>query len=374
MKYRNRRPFSESGFTLQTLIITAVVVVLAIGVGLLFLALTSSSSGNLEDAGRSGSEAACAPNELLDAVYVRHAFGGPEGRGGVRSKSVGCKPYCATWEFLAMPSAGGEYRLGGTGEGSPIGGPDGAGGVFSSKIGCFAPCYWEVGEQDSARLRPRELIGTNIDRDLASTADPQKTELGYVEDARENDASRLRYHNDNRPPDAGVIRLGVTYRRILDTSEENFFDAYGGTELQGTAGRNRDGKPYFYVSPKPAHSVSGRYGHDAGVRNAPGTPLSPEQIAQGVPTVHEPNWYSPGYDYLGSREWGRFNTYWEDEDWEVRADPENEVCEIVYTPTDRLVCSSDNDSCLESNYPDNCPPMLEGRLHVHAGKSDCRLP
>ena len=84
----------------------------------------------------------------------------------------------------------------------------------------------------------------------------------------------------------------------------------------------------------------------------PGTPLKPTQIANGAPTVYTPNWQSQQVsdrdDFQSS--WGYFNTDWEDEDWEVRADPENEVCEIVNTAEDdRLICSSANNSCLESN-------------------------
>ena len=379
-----RRPRSERGIALQTLILTAVVVVIAIGVGLLFIALTSSSSESLEDAGRTGQDVACAPNELLDAVYKTEGFGGPSGRGGVRSKAVGCKPYCATWEFVATPSAGGEYRPGGTGETSPIGGPDGQGGVFSSNVGCFAPCYWEIGMVEQARLRHQDLMGVEIQDDEISADNPPKTEMGYLPGEWENPDSRLRYYNDNRAPDAGVIRLGVTYRRILDREQldtssrnyANYSDLLGSTratELQSSTTGSNDEKPYFYYTPLEQHSVSGRWGHGLGVRNAPGTPLSPEQIANGVPTVHIPNWRTIGTDELTS-EWGRFNTEWEDEDWEVRADPENEVCEIVYTPTDRIICSSTKNSCKESNEGDLCPQTLVGRTHQYEDVPACRLP
>ena len=365
MKYRKGAPFGESGFTLQTLIVTAVVVVVAIGVGLLLFALTSSSSEDLEDAGRRGDDAACAPNEALDAVYVRRGFGGPEGRGGVRSKSVGCKPYCATWEFVAELSEDGEKYVQGSlallaGK-EPIGGPDGAGDVFSSNIGCFAPCYWEnVGS--GGRMHHTQLTGEDYIASDNSDANPGQTARGLTSGPI-NPSSRLRYYDDNEPPEAGVIRLGVTYRRVVDPNQGTDFME---TELNRT---DSDVKPFYtdeYVA---------ELGYTGGVNNAPGTRLSPEQIARGVPTVHEPNWYSPRNNVLASSEWGRFNTYGEDEDWEVRADPENEVCEIVYTPTDRLICSSDNESCRESNISlGNCPQTLGGRIHDFADLPVCRLP
>ena len=267
-----KTPFSEQGITLQTLIITAVVVVIAIGVGLLFIALTSSSSEDLEDAGRTGQDAACAPNELLDAVYEQRGLGGPNSPDGVPTKAVGCKPYCATWEFVATPSAGGEYRPGGTGEGSPIGGPEGLGGVFSSNVGCFAPCYWEVGMPRSAPARPRDLIGIDVkvsgDEDVHGEYNPD---------------SRLRYYNDNRLPARGEIRLGVTHKRLLDkelldTSYPNYanYDTLLGsvisTDLQPSYNirqsrwYSRDGKPFIYGT----GGTTQRWAHGMGARNARG--------------------------------------------------------------------------------------------------------
>ena len=358
MKYRRRMPRGESGFTLQTLIVTAVVVVLAIGVGLLFLALTSSSSEDLEDAGRRGDDAPCGPNEVWDAVYYTNGIGGPNGQKGVTSKSVGCKPYCATWEFVAeLPEDGGDEYIQGSLAmiaASGIGGPDGAGGVFSSKIGCFAPCYWEVGTPVQAELRPRELIGLWVDT-LDTDWGTGMTGRGFIWrqffENVENPGSRLRYYNDNREPGVGVIRLGVTYSRTGPA-----------TELMAQPSGTGDGKPFYYINP-----------------TAQGTPLQPSQIASGMPTVHEPNWLSPTNNLLvSSSEWGRFSTDGEDEDWEVRADPENEVCEIVYTPTDRLVCSSDNNSCARLNFDTGvvCPPMLDGITHIFGGDNtvQCRIP
>ena len=64
------------------------------------------------------------------------------------------------------------------------------------------------------------------------------------------------------------------------------------------------------------------------------------------PTVFIPNWQSTGTDPGGTDPKLRNGTNWEDENWEVRADPYNKVCTIVnITLDDQVVCSSEDDSC-----------------------------
>ena len=332
----------------------------------MFIALTSSSSEDLEDAGRSGQEAACAHNEVPDANLKRRGFGGPGGRGGVVSSAVGCKPYCATWEIGASFD-GHEYEPGGSGPSSPFGGPEGKGDVFSSAVGCFAPCYWEIGTPRHRYATPRELIGIGV-------------EFNGLAGSFSNPGSRLRYYNDNRAPAVGEIRLGVTYKRTdnTDSDKETWesSDIYPNIRVVGgnpwTA--SQDGKLFYYV-----RTSGGRFIH--GTMRFPGTPLTPLMIANGVPTVHTPNWRSarlPHHEELHTS-WGFFNTDWEDEDWEVRADPEREVCEIVNTSlNDKLVCSSDKNSCLESNMADStCPPGTidpDTPSIDRAGTDACRIP
>ena len=365
----HRRPRCELGITLQTLIITAVVVVIAIGVGLLFIALTSSSSEDLEDAGRTGQDAACAPNELLDAVYEQRGLGGPNSPDGVPTKAVGCKPYCATWEFVATPSAGGEYRPGGTGEGSPIGGPEGLGGVFSSKVGCFAPCYWETDAVSHHYTRAKDLIGIDIEENGLNEKDR------YFE-------SRLLYYNDNRAPDVWQVRLGVTYRRSETSTEQSYeaSDLWPAIRvIRGNPWRStRDGKAYIQIRYQP-----GRDDIVQGAGLLKGTPLTPEMINNSpddrVPTVNTPNWRSNTVRQVNQYhpvDWLGFNTDWEDEHWEIRADPESEVCEIVYTPTDRLICSSANRSCRESNEATGtCPSgTTDSDGEDWSGTPFCRIP
>ena len=331
---------------MQTLIITAVVVVIAAVVAVVIVAVNSGSRSDMESAGRSGTEAACAPHEVFDPSWAAGGTGGPNSQNGVKSSSIGCRPHCATWEFVATPSAGGEYRQGGTGEGSPIGGPQGQGGVFSSNIGCFAPCYWEIGTPKRPETRTEDLVGLRVNAD--------GTLLDNDPDNRHNPDSRLLYYNDNRPPDAGEIRLGVTYRRILAPSRHENLQDVTATDLREVPAtqRNRggsswDGEPFYYHTGEATWQLA----QGRGARWAPGTPLTTQMIANGIPTVHTPNWRSDGgsQENLINPSWGQFNTWWEDEDWEIRADPQSEVCEIVYTPTNRPVCSSANNSCRVSN-------------------------
>ena len=340
----NRR--RESGYALQTLIITAVLVAIAAVVAVVIVAVNRGSRSDLAVAGRSGSEAACAPHEVFDSSYAASGIGGPNDQGGVESKAVGCKPHCATWEFVATPSAGGEYKLGGTGEGSPIGGPEGKGGVFSSNIGCFAPCYWEVGTPRKAATRTEDLVGIRVNAD--------GTLLEGHPSNRHNPSSRLLYYDDNRPPAEGEIRLGVTYRRILANSPHSSLHDITASDLQeipytrrSQGGDSWDGEPFYYhVGAETQQLAQGK-----GTLYAPGTPLTAQMIANGVPTVHTPNWRSDGVPQMNriNPSWQRFNTWWEDGDWQIMTDPESEICEIVYTPTNRLVCSSANSSCLVNN-------------------------
>lgn len=336
---------------MQTLIITAVLVVIAAVLAVVIAAVNSGSRSDLVIAGRSGTEAACAPHEVFDTSYAASGIGGPNSQRGVKSKSVGCRPHCTTWEFVATPSAGGEYTLGGSGA-SPIGGPEGQGDVFSSNTGCFAPCYWEVGTPRRPEARTEDLVGIRVNAD--------GTLLAGESPEGHNPDSRLLYYSDNRPPAEGEIRLGVTHRRILANSPHRNLQDITATDLReiSEVQRNRggdswDGELFYYHTGESTQQLA----QGRGARYAPGTPLTAQMIANGVPTVHTPNWRSDGVQQMNliNPSWGRFNTWWEDEDYEIRADPVSEVCEIVYTPTDRLICSSANISCLVSNQVPRTP-------------------
>lgn len=294
---RDQRGQDQRGITLQALIITSVLVVLAIAVSFTLFAINAGSSEDLEDAGKSGAEGvSCRPNEIFDQDYKSKGLGGPQRGGGVESSRIGCRPHCATWEFMtAGPNDDSEYELSKDWlriTQANVGGPEGNEGVDSSRTGCFAPCYWEYGSV------------------------PNYPKYSEVDDAD----SRLIYSSDNRPPGAGEVRLGVVYAR--GGSLARWYDT--DIILPTVSGYGHDGKPTF-------HLRSNLAGANAGTR------LNTAQ--RGVlPAATPPNWWTSSAD--------RSHRTWDDEAWEVRADPESKTCEIIDTArNDELVCTSARDNC-----------------------------
>ena len=208
---------------------------------------------------------------------------------------------------------------------SSIGGPEGKGGVFSQNIGCFAPCYWDYIPPDPQTVDPSVVNST---------------------------LSTLTYYDDNRLPIVRQVRLGVNYRRSVDTASFPSSGKWRHSDITDHPERqnNRDGKLYIF---------SQRHGAmQGGNRHAPASQLHPMQIAAGIKTVFKPNWrsgwHSPFYrsgqtedPAVASGDLKQRNgTSWEDENWEIRADPVNKVCTIVnITLDDAVVCSSEWENC-----------------------------
>ena len=323
---------TEVGYTLQTLIVTAVFVLAAVGVGIGLLAINSSSSDNFEEAGRTGVERSCMPNEVKSpeleargADGINPAYRGTTYKpdGGILAvyradqqivaDNLGCNPICGTWEYFDPGLAG-----------AGSGGPEGSGGIYSTAKGCFAPCYWG---------RP---TGGHVTR-------PKVVQVDHFD-------SRLWYYDDNRAPIARQQRLGVNYRRSEDPTVPV---PVTGNALRGLQqqqdlivynNNNQDGKPFMHARSKP-HQTDGKGGS---WRVAGTLPLSPAQLAAGFPTVFKPNWNSNGGDPGNPRRNtdNGGNHEWEDENWEVRADPYKKVCTIVNTTLDdQVICSSEWENC-----------------------------
>lgn len=302
----------EQGITLQSLIITSVFLVIAVGVSTVLFAINSGSSEDLEAAGRSGPAAdSCRPNEIFDLDWESKGLGGPQDKRGDKSSKIGCRPHCATWEFMtAGPNDDGEYELSKDWllitQGN-VGGPKGNEGVFSSRTGCFAPCYWHFDSK-------------NVQKSAPEAGDVKST------------LSQLRYAADNRSPGVDEVRLGVVQWRTTDDNPDPML-AFAETDVI------RAGEPIFTSIIIQKAAI-----FRIGATTSPGKPLPQRLIELGIPTVIFPNWVSEHETDPGPG--NRFGTAWEDEDWEVRADPENEVCEIVNTARDNeLVCTSARENC-----------------------------
>ena len=300
----------ELGFTLQTLIVTAVLVLVAGGVATVLWAVTRGASDRTESAGRVSVETWCSPNEVSDPglqVKGTNRILNHE----ITSDRIGCRPVCGTWEYYdpGLKAAG-------------TGGPQGGGGVYSSDIGCFAPCYWS-----------HDVLDTDIWRPDYSEAIGELTKLSY--------------HDDDRPPGINQIRLGVNYRRLPASEMDSHTDVRQTQDLQlpfsGATG-TRDRTPTIYIRPPRSTSPGGSR------VQAGELPLHSRQIALGFPTVFKPNWFS-GWVHKSDPDRGgaaRNGTNFEDENWDYRVDRYNEVCTIVNTTLDEgneVVCSSEWENC-----------------------------
>ncbi len=273
-RLRPESSHTERGFTLQTLIVTAVLVLVAVGAALVLVAINRSSSDDFEEAG-----------------------------------NIGIESKCETWEIhVATLEAAGH------------GGPEAYGGVASSNIGCLAPCYWDVTGYKNANGNHFYPTPLNV-RNTGKEHWPAP--------------SKLDYYDDNRPPAKNQYRLGVAYVR--------------GSSRDHSTGRGNWGR-WERENYEGPGTISFRW-HGNGVGAHPGTADSD----LGYPRAVKPNWQSAGPDpgnvlaigitsITDKDELAKYT--WEDEYWEVRADPGREVCEIVNVAhDDLLVCSSAKDEC-----------------------------
>ena len=359
---------AELGFTLQTLIVTAAVVLMAAVAATVLWGVTRGARDNAEDAGRVGTEARCAPNEVRDMDLESKGVRGSNLilNHEITADAIGCYPVCGNWEY---------YDPGLAAAGS--GGPDGEGGIYSSDIGCFAPCYWNY---DFPEMMWRPTYRNAV-----------------------SDRTRLSYYDDNRPPGINQIRLGVNYRRrpaseldklpapeevpredrvkitaLLTQANDLMMipmDIKNGIPMPrpGSTDETADRRPYIHmrsigepnqgeepdrlkelVDSLSEYGVPKLYDLGGSRYNAGELPLHPKQIEAGFPTVFKPNWITrpkPVTDPGGA---ARNGNDWEDENWEYRADPHKEVCTIVnITRDDEVVCSSEWANCPREFIPNS---------------------
>ena len=85
------RTADQRGITLQTLIVTAVLVLMAGAAGVVIIAITNNAQDNLEGQ-NSGIDARCQPWEIFDPTLEAAGRGG--GQGGVGSSAIGCVRVC----------------------------------------------------------------------------------------------------------------------------------------------------------------------------------------------------------------------------------------------------------------------------------------
>ena len=109
------RTADQRGITLQTLIVTAVLVLMAGAAGVVIIAITNNAQDNLEGQ-NAGIDSRCDPWEIFDPTLDAAGRGG--GQGGIDSSASGCVRVCyiqfaatGTW---ATPTADGTLKTTGT--------------------------------------------------------------------------------------------------------------------------------------------------------------------------------------------------------------------------------------------------------------------
>ena len=92
---RQRLARDERGITLQTLIVTAVLVTIAFVAAAIIIAITNTQEESLEDQNRAETGGStCEPWEIRDTELQAKGLGGPQGYGGFYSSAVGCVRVC----------------------------------------------------------------------------------------------------------------------------------------------------------------------------------------------------------------------------------------------------------------------------------------
>jgi len=196
---RNQMPRpakDERGITLQTLIVTAVLVLMAVAAGVIIAAITNSSSDDLEEQSQD-LDALCAPWELHDPVLEANAAGGggPYINGRVPARDDRDRPLP---DVLTNP---------------------GRGGVTSSKIGCLPVCYLTLND-DVDKTLDDVIQPTGMRSSLSplSSASRPATQPDNYKADEPFESEHLKFDTTNRPPKRisateGEVRIGVVYGR-----------------------------------------------------------------------------------------------------------------------------------------------------------------
>ena len=310
----------QRGMTLQTLVITAVLVAVAVVASLLIVAISRSSGERLEDSNAT-QEGLCQPWEVHKVALAAKGYGGTQGHGGIFSSSIGCVAVC----YLTGLSAASRTT----------------------------PHAFDVGNRTPRSYRSIEIMGSGA---------PSRQAV-----------SRLAYDDSNRAPVAGEVRLGVAYNRADPADADEFDEFAPDFGYWRDLGESQNPSSPGWVNPSGGSRTQRqlrwdirdpdpiiRYGI-GGVNLHPGTPIPLEWrgrqargISQGFNPwdwsaslhVYEPNFWSPA-----SARGGILNI---DEEWEIRADPGREVCEIVDTlRDDTIILTSDREYNFDNPYPES---------------------
>lgn len=103
------RAADQRGITLQTLIVTAVLVLMAVAAGVVIVAITNTQEERLERANPAG-DSNCEPWEIYDITRAAAGRGG--GQGGIGSSGEGCIRVCYIRHTTANNNIGADDKIG----------------------------------------------------------------------------------------------------------------------------------------------------------------------------------------------------------------------------------------------------------------------
>ena len=202
----------EQGFALQTLIVTAVLVLLAVGAGVVVIAITRSSSDDLEGA-QGDLESRCQPWEIFDPELAAVGAGGGA-KASIQAAIM--QDFSTTLTPNSVPLSW-----------------QGSGGVTSSAIGCLAPCYLTLNDHFDASL---DLALKNDETHLNQPPYSGALAIFGTPEVRGPSPGDLKFDTSNRPTKYVKQASSVATEVRIGVASEMFI-TQAGTEAERIARR-----------------------------------------------------------------------------------------------------------------------------------------
>lgn len=202
------RAADQRGITLQTLIVTAVLVLMAVAAGVVIVAITNTQEERLERANPAG-DSNCEPWEIYDITRAAAGRGG--GQGGIGSSAQGCIRVC----YVRATTVNSNFDTSATPDQITDGATDGAANlelVFSRSNIANNNTAGTTVTNVLVVTDTNELSATNTEQNPTGVVDLDDLEIDPVGDAavRDYDSSNMRIE----------VATNQRYCRIIDTTND----------------------------------------------------------------------------------------------------------------------------------------------------------
>ena len=216
---RQRLARDERGITLQTLIVTAVLVLVAVAAGVILVAISRSQESSLTDSGKSDpGEGTCEPWEINDIELKAKQLGGPQGYGGIWSSAVGCVRVCYVQTRWADSGASPSYRV------IPAGGTAGDPAGLELLLGFSHSDVRQTrgtGLYTTYQIVSSTELGLSTSRTVDATDGGRQTTTNENEEIRVHASQEFCHLVDTANDDEEIARSDLTYSG-LGRAPENF--------------------------------------------------------------------------------------------------------------------------------------------------------